>query len=359
MKLKNIIFTLILPATTILTGCYTDFEPKLESTPVVCINSKIAAGDSILAEVTRTWRYSEGDPNADDCPYIWLDDADVSLYVNGTFKEKMTFVEYPHGNHYEKNLIDRGYKAEYIPRIGDEIKIVAIDKTYGEAEAEVTIPEAIDIIGVDYQIMDHSKSYSEMYNRMYYNIDMRLEVKFKDPADAVNFYLFNVKAKKKKHDPSPGYNHNEKESIAIDADYEYEPIFSEHITPIETVISDALGLYTMFSDKQISGKEYSLSIPIMVNYTIYDYINTVTGGVDQFENECGIISSLSHISTSYYNYMMSLWTATEGVQGALGDVGLGDAVFEFSNVSTHAGIVTAQTYSDFKIPMKEILERIE
>lgn len=361
MNFKNKILSLLLTAASsvMLTGCYTDFEPKLESTPVVCINSKIIAGDTIKAEVTRTWRYSEGNPNADGYLDIWLDDAEVSLYVNGCFQEKMDYVEVSHGNHYMASLIDKYFKAEYIPKVGDEIKIVASDKTYGEAYAEVTIPPVVDIIDVDYQIQDYNKRYEEIYNRLYYTIDMRLEVKFKDPADAVNFYLFNVMAKRMNYDPSPGYNHNERESILIDADYEYEPIFSEHITPIETVISDALGLYTMFSDKQISGREYSLSIPVTVSYTVYDYIDRESGAINKFDSEHGIISSLSHISTSYYNYMLSLWTATEGVQGALGDVGLGDAVFEFSNVSTHAGIVTAESYSDFEIFIKDILDRIE
>ena len=45
-----------------LTGCYQDFEPDLKSTPVVCINSNIIAGQPVTADVTRTWRYSEGAP---------------------------------------------------------------------------------------------------------------------------------------------------------------------------------------------------------------------------------------------------------------------------------------------------------
>ncbi len=64
-----------------------------------------------------------------------------------------------------------------------------------------------------------------------------------------------------------------------------------------------------------------------------------------------------HISTAYYNYMMSLWANTEGISGALGGVGLGDAVFEFSNVSTGAGIVAAKANSVYKLDMRKLVNQ--
>lgn len=68
----------------LLTGCYTYFEPDLKSTPVVCINSLLTAGDKIKVEVTRTWRYGEGSPMVD--LDISLKDAEVFLYVNDEFQ---------------------------------------------------------------------------------------------------------------------------------------------------------------------------------------------------------------------------------------------------------------------------------
>lgn len=331
-----------------LTGCFTDFEPKLESTPVICINSKIAAGEDIIAEVTRTWRYSEGDPNVDGYPHIWLEDADVSLYVNGEFEEKMTFV----ADTLWANRVNRYFKAAYIPQIGDDIKITVNDKTYGEAEAEVTIPQAVKINNVDYQILDLNKRYDDAYNKESYTIEVKFYVNFTDPAKDVNYYLFEMYVD---HDGSTYDHYSGNETLTINPDYNYEPIFSEHITPIETVISDALGLYTMFSDRQISGRDYSLTIPVTVEYTIRDYLNNETGEINVIENKCEITLRLCHISTSYYNYMLSLWSATEGVSGALGDIGLGDAVFEFSNVSTGAGIIAAMSYSEFTISMEDLI----
>ncbi len=58
--------------------------------------------------------------------------------------------------------------------------------------------------------------------------------------------------------------------------------------------------------------------------------------------------------------MLSFWAATEGISGALGGVGLGDAVFEFSNVSTGAGIVAAQAKSTFELDVSKLIgEHIE
>ncbi len=69
---------------------------------------------------------------------------------------------------------------------------------------------------------------------------------------------------------------------------------------------------------------------------------------------------LSHISTDYYKFLLSFWAATEGISGALGGVGLGDAVFEYSNVSSGAGIVSAQAKSTYELDIRKLIsENIE
>lgn len=344
---------LILSAIILLTGCYTDFEPNLESTPVVCINSIITPGERIRAEVTRTWRYSEGDPNSDNNPNIWLDNADVSLYVNGNFKEKMEFtIDTLEIAANGANNLDRYYRSNYVPKIGDEIKIIANDSTYGEAQADVTIPNEIKINNVDVDILSKEETYDENRDTYTYHLKTHINVNFSDPPSDVNYYLFEMFCQEIYRFWKPEHVSNGKETIRIYTDYTYEPIFSGHITPIETIITDALGLYTMFSDRQISGKNYSLTIPVEIYYNIFDY----TGNENlEADGECSIKLRLCHISESYYKYMLSLWSATEGVSGALGDVGLGDPVFEFSNVSTGAGIVAAQSYSEWSINKEDLI----
>lgn len=79
-----------------LTGCYQDFEPDLKSTPVVCINSNIIAGQPVTVNVTRTWRYSEGAPGEDID--IQIKNAEVSIVVNGSETYALTYGKSPADN---------------------------------------------------------------------------------------------------------------------------------------------------------------------------------------------------------------------------------------------------------------------
>ncbi len=130
-----------------LTGCYTDFEPNIKSTPVVCLNSRITAGEIIKAEVTRTWRYSEGNPVDRDFD-IFLKEAEVELYVNDRYKENLTLTS-------ETNMFnetDYYFISKFVPTVGDVIRLHVLDKEFGEAEAEVKVPYPVEIDDVEVRI---------------------------------------------------------------------------------------------------------------------------------------------------------------------------------------------------------------
>ena len=96
--MKNII-TLLLSVISMMTlaSCMSEFEPDIESTPVVCINANAVVGDTLLVEVTRTWRWSEGHVvgdfyNENDID-IFLREADVEVWVNGELRCRPEFCE--------------------------------------------------------------------------------------------------------------------------------------------------------------------------------------------------------------------------------------------------------------------------
>ena len=343
---RRIYFSLLLGMLlTLLPGCYTDFEPDLESTPVVCLNSLITAGEEIRVEVTRTWRYSEGNPvtGLD----INLMDAEVSLFVNDKFEETLTLI--PDTDPYKP--VKSNFVAKYVPKSGDRLKLRAVDKRYGEAEAEITLPYPVEIDEVKTRIKRNKASYDAEDDIFTSDFDLVLTVYLTDPADVSNYYIFDMPTYKSiRYETDDPFTYVPiAESIRISPDYSIEPIFSEHITPIETIISDAYGLYTMFSDRQFSGAQYSLEIPVNGFYRC-DFAHH-----PDLENKLSMDVKLGHITTEYYKYMLSLWAVTEGVSGALGGVGLGDAVFEFSNVSTGAGIVAGQAVATAPINLYELL----
>lgn len=344
-----LIFSLM---SVMLSGCFTYFEPDLKSTPVVCINSLITEGEEIKVEVTRTWRYAEGNPN-DDLD-ISLKNAEVYLYVNDELEEELELRFHSEDN-FDNNLtinngVDSYYAAKYIPKSGDRIRLYAKDSTYGEATAEVVVPYPVNIDRVETQITKNKSTFDKENETFNSSFEMRLKVTLTDPATVSNFYIFDMQTFKTiLYDPGHDFAVTSAESVRLNPDYSFDPIFSEHITPIETIIADAYGLYTIFSDHQISGKPYTLEIPLNGRYWC-DYKNH-----PDIDNKLSIDVNVGHISTDYYKYMLSLWAATEGVSGALGGVGLGDAVFEYSNVSTGAGIVAAKANSTVKLNINDIL----
>ena len=54
--LRNITAALLALA---LTSCYEEFSPKIDTTPVLCMNSLITAGQPIEVELSRTWVYND------------------------------------------------------------------------------------------------------------------------------------------------------------------------------------------------------------------------------------------------------------------------------------------------------------
>lgn len=102
-----------------------------------------------------------------------------------------------------------------------------------------------------------------------------------------------------------------------------------------------------FSDRQIEGRKYSLNI-VNENMTYhYDYNSGEHSSPAKRGSTLDI--QLCSISKSYYDYMISLWQTEYGISGALGGVGLGNPVWEKSNVSTGAGVVAAQTVSEVRL----------
>ncbi len=177
-----------------LSGCYTYFEPDLKSTPVVCINSLLTAGEKIEVEVTRTWRYGEGSPNTG--LDIGLKEAEVYLYVNNELEERLeahfhTEEDQIHWSQL-RNGVDCYFAANYIPKSGDKIKITAIDKTYGEAFAEVTIPYPVEIDNVETKVTKFDSSFDKTNDFYSAAFDMMLKVKFTDPASLSNYYIFDM-----------------------------------------------------------------------------------------------------------------------------------------------------------------------
>lgn len=331
----------ILLSLMILTGCYTDFEPDIDSTPVICINADAKPGEVLKIFATRTWRWTEG--VEDESLDYQLRDGIVSLYVNDSLYETIEYSEWKYNNPMYP-WIDKqcGFLSTYEPKPGDKIRIVAHSETYGDAEGEVTVPHPVAIDDVAFLV--NNAEIERSGDKLIYSGNVSLEISFTDPAEEKNYYLFE--GSRYYDDNNDGlYSYG----TTMWLDYDAEPLFTEHVSSLESAVSETSG-YTFFSDRMIAGKTYPLHIRLVnVSYPV-----SADNNFDS--NKSYVKFVLSSISESYYKHVISVWESNDGINGILGGVGLADPVWECSNVSTGAGVISASAPSKIQIPVSEFFK---
>lgn len=110
-----------------------------------------------------------------------LDKAEVNLFVNGVFKERMSFQEG------DEAFNTKGYfKSDFIPVKGDRIRVEASYPEYGVASAETVMPEPAQVLkaGVTYATVAGSFG-SARQNAIY-------QVTLKDNPAEENYYLLRM-----------------------------------------------------------------------------------------------------------------------------------------------------------------------
>ena len=332
--LKKIITVLLLPVCLI--GCYEDFIPETDVKPVLCLNSLITAGEPIEVKVSHTWLFTENMQ-----PDTSVDDATVVIMVDG---EEMG--------------------SDYLPKEGDHIKISADSRRYGHAEAEVTVPYTVPIEIVNWLPTVTSAWSEEKPDRKMIcdiSFNLKAEIMVEDPRETENYYWFTSNSFYSDHDSDGDHGYG----VWYDpwrsyADvyfnmgilkYEAEPIFSEHIGVFESISgSDPYG-FSFFTDRQFSGKSY----PLHIQFADGRYkVESSDWNAELLE--CGYEFVLYSVSESYYNWANYVWQRDEGPRGDLSEVGFGEPLWGYSNVSTGAGVVAAQSSSTCRLNLKDFIE---
>ena len=324
MAILKYIFPILLA--TLLTGCYEDFNPEIDTKPVLCINSLITAGEPIEVEVTHTWMFNDKEAQRDHS----VNDASVTILANG-----------------------KTVGADYLPAEGDKIRIMAESPVYGIATADVVVPFASPIgkvkvtpVVTDIWKGDEDFFHYEMLAYITFNLDIEMDVN--DPAGIDNYYHF-------------GYNWSG--PVAADGSqrffvgqlkYDAEPIFKEHVGVFETIMgNDEDTNFVFFSDRQFSGKTYTLHLKYTDNL-----FRIKSQQYDESLLECDVNLYLTTVSQSYYNWAVYKWNADEGILGDLSDIGLAESKWGYSNVSTGAGVVAAQSSTKYTVDLKDFLKTI-
>lgn len=327
-----------------LTGCYQEFEPKVDTNPVLCVNSVILPGEPIEVKVTHSWLYSDSVRewwgNSGDMTDNTVDDANIYTYVNGELKSE-----------------------EYIPKEGDSIHIVVESAKYGTAEASVVVPTAVPISlvkALPNVISVNKDSKYPMYATIHFSLKADLEIG-RTSSDETYFELV---CKGYTYDGEEGYQHvagyghaekgdfNPGSVLDIEMlDSDMDPIFKEFFTAVEDTYESDTSSFLGFSNRQFRGKGYVFTAMFQDNY--FSVFN------DKYDPEifdCEIEFTLMSVSRSFFNYALYEWEWLHGFIGQFEDTGLADPIWGYSNVSTGAGVVAAYSISTCTISLRDFLE---
>lgn len=307
----------------LLPSCMKELDLEhLRPDPLLVLNGLAVEGDTLKARLTRTWFYTEVQPE------VSVRNADIKLYVNGTFKGNMEWREYEDNNNGNYWYID-GIQAEikgyyistYCPAKGDRIRITAEADGFDPISAEVRIPEYKALSDFKVYETEVTSEYNYTYTVYYLQPTIR-----DDPAKE-DYYLINF-----------DYSYSGKETWdnrygILYPDYSVDPLFTSHLTALDKIlgydwISAEYG--RAFSDDLFSGKEYTVKIKTGEGY------GTPPSGASFRVN-------LYSLNEEYYRYIKAIIEMKDGggLNSHMSDVGLAEPVRVFSNVEGGVGILGA------------------
>ena len=140
-------------ALALCTSCVEEMNlDDLRPDPTLVVNAVAMAGEPLAVDVTRTWFYTDLNPE------VTVSDAEVALYVNDAFRERVAYQ--PGDSAY--NVPGR-YRSAYVPVTGDRLRIEVSHPTYGKATAQAEVPALAPFVAADRRLVDLGNYESAIY----------------------------------------------------------------------------------------------------------------------------------------------------------------------------------------------------
>jgi len=305
------IYLSILLGIFFLASCEKEIEFKGEITdPLIVVNCFITPDSVLTAHVSESRFFL-----LDNVTFRNVKNADISVWVNGTFKEKMSLVE---------NGI---YKGTYAPVIGDSIKLMVKVPTMKDVSCEDLIAAKPEIISIDTTDLWTGQTYDIQYGsqttnggQTIYTNDtiavvtghqINYTLKFKDNVNEKNFYRLVVVTKEHYYK----IDSTTSDTITVIREnyyFNFTDVVSGNNAnndPLSMGDFSANNAYNVFSDELFNGKTYSLTFS--TNEDVYQYKSDYKYGVEM-PGKKEVDVYLQSISKSYYFYLKSRPAALNG-----------------------------------------------
>lgn len=322
-----------------LMSCVKEIDlESLRPDPTLVVNCVAITGEPLTVSVSRTWFFT------DDHPNVTLDKAEVNLYANGVFKERMRFQA---GD--EAFNTQGYYRSGFIPAEGDRIRVEASCPGYGVASGGTVVPAPARVLraGVTYVTVAGSSG-SAHQNAIY-------QVTLKDNPAEADYYLLRLEEGIPVFDGIAKEYTGEYKWFSVSPNYATEPVFGQSLTTLDQIlgndwISGKGG--KVFSDELINGKEYTLRLtreyyyePYYGSYPLKVVPDSI--GMEDLDEEDFLPIPPKHlrvhlytVSAEYYRYLKVLQDKDmDSVSNLLIDGGLAEPIRVFSNIEGGAGIL--------------------
>ena len=298
--------------------------------PDLVLNGVISADTTVMLSISRTKFF------IDTSRYEIVNDADVLLSVNGTFREQMRWTA-------DESFYGGGlYLSSYRPQTGDVVRIEATTK-YGEAWVEEIIPAKVLIEDIAFShklIYDHKgHSIDENGNLVEIpKLEITYSITFTDDAAITNFYLIRIE-------------HPFSSSSSVgNLDYSSDPVFVDQVSVVDGLFGDntieGQGGRS-FTDHLLNGQRYTLTVK-------EDHPNN--GNYHLFEGDLGRRIILYAITESYFNYLTTMQRAADAENNKnLSTFGFSEPVRIFTNIHGGVGIMATSQYDTVTIDLGDIL----
>jgi hypothetical protein len=292
MKSAKIYLSLII-SLMLFASCEKDVVFKGEMTKSVLVVNSFVSPDSVVSANVSESKFFLEEENT----IAGVENATVSVYVNGTYKEKMTHTD--NGN----------YKGTYIPSIGEIIKLLITVPSKTDVSCEDKVLTRPELVSVDTTVTskqyyynytvkdvinkDGSKGYVYDTISIQMYSDYEFKIKMKDNGSEKNYYRLAVLTKYTYPDGTVYYADS-----YISDNVDPEAYSSD---PLKT--GDDSNPFCVFSDDIINGKDYTMKLKLSENSTKY---------FDKSHNDkTEIIISLQQISKDYYLYLRTRTASNE------------------------------------------------
>ena len=288
-------------------SCYQDIDlQRYRKAPTLVLNSIVSPDTVVMASVGKTVFFTE---YREGCETV--NDATVSLYVDGKFKETMP--------------LDRGagmYMSGYRPMAGESVDIKATSPD-GIVAGHCIVPDVVPIESVRVSCRVYEDPDVKVWiNNERQNLrrcEVTYHIAFSDEPAKENYYCIRIE--------------DAQLHISLDnIDYSHDDVFLAQQTAVDAAkpsgkIEGREG--RTFSDELFDGKRYELKI--VETIALYDYPD-----LEQRDRRIIVYA----LSPEYYKYLTGILNEDESsLSGSLIKFGFAEPRQHYSNIQGGTGIV--------------------